>query len=124
MMRVASHRDAASLFQGETQTHMKLLSLAIAGALTLAAQPKGGPVDLATDLKQNYTQGKNKILQAAEQMPEDQYGLKASSDSTSFGGWVAHVADLQAQFCGTVTGETKQLGAAQKTAKADIVAAL
>ena len=31
---------------------------------------------------------------------------------------------MQAQFCGGVTGETKQLNAGQKTAKADLIAAL
>jgi uncharacterized damage-inducible protein DinB len=106
---------------------MKLFSVLLAGAAltgSLFAQPKGAPVDLAADLKQNYIAGKTKILAAAEQMPEDQYGFKASPDSTSFGGWVAHLADLQAQFCSGVNNDPKQLNAAQKTSKADLIAAL
>ena len=45
-------------------------------------------------------------------------------EERNFGQWVAHVADLQAQFCGGITGDTKQLAAASKTTKSDLVAAL
>src|SRR4051812_19648867 len=97
---------------------------ALAGLAPSSAQQKGAPVDMAEDLKQNYTAGKTKIVAAAEQMGEENYGFKPSPDEMTFGGWVAHVSDLQAQFCGSVTGSTKQLGAAQKTTKADLLAAL
>ena len=106
---------------------MKLFAVLFAGATmtaSLYAQGKGAPVDMATDLKRNYEGGKTKILAAAEQMPEDQYGLKPSPDANPFSYWVAHLADLQANFCGGVNGAPKQLNAAQKTSKADLVAAL
>lgn len=106
---------------------MKLSKLSIvsaAMALSVAAQQKGAPADFAQDLQQNYTGGKNKIIAAAEQMPEAGYSFQPTPEEMTFGKWVAHVADLQAQFCGVVSGSPKQLNAAQKTAKADLVAAL
>ena len=95
-------------------------------ACALYAQPKGGgaPLDLVGDLKANYTAGKNKILAAADQMSEAGYAFQPVPEERNFGQWVGHVADLQAQFCGGITGDTKQLGAASKTTKADLVAAL
>ena len=100
---------------------------AVAGAAFVQAQPKGGgaPLDLVGDLvSKNHTAGKTKILAAADEMPEAGYGFQPVPEERNFGQWVAHVADLQAQFCGGITGDTKQLGAAAKTTKADLVAAL
>ena len=75
-----------------------MLMLAIAGACLVQAQPKGGgaPLDLVGDLKQNYTAGKNKILAAAEEMPDAGYAFQPVPEERNFGQWVAHVADLQA----------------------------
>jgi DinB superfamily len=103
-----------------------ILIFALAGACIVQAQPKtgGAPLDLVGDLKQNYTAGKTKILAAADEMPEAGYAFQPVPEERNFGQWVAHIADLQAQFCGGVTGDTKQLGAASKTTKADLVAAL
>ena len=93
--------------------------LAVAGACLVQAQPKGGgaPLDLVGDLKANYTGGKTKILAAADEMPDAGYAFQPTPDVRTFGQWVGHVADLQAQFCGGITGDTKQLGAAAKTTK-------
>lgn len=71
-------------------------------ACSLHAQQKGAPADLATDLKQNYTAGKNKIIAAAEEMPDVGYSFQPTPEERNFGGWVAHVADSQARFCGAV----------------------
>jgi hypothetical protein len=103
-------------------THILITFAALAA--TLAAQPKGAPADFAQDLLQNYTAGKTKILAAADAMPDAGYSFQPTPEERNFGGWVAHVADLQAQFCGGVNGAPKQLNAAQKTAKADLIAAL
>src|SRR5256714_15555374 len=96
-------------------SHMLIESATLAA--TLAAQPKGAPADFAQDLQQNYTAGKTKILAAADQMPEAGFTFQPTPEERSFGAWVAHVADLQGQFCGGVNGAPKQLNAAQKTAK-------
>jgi uncharacterized damage-inducible protein DinB len=101
-----------------------IVPAALACAALFAQQKGGAPVDMATDLKQNYNGGKSKIIAAAEQMAEENYSFKPNPDEMSFGGWVAHVADLQSGFCNSVTGGTKTVGAGQKTAKADLVAAL
>ena len=103
-------------------SHILIASAAL--AMVLAAQPKGAPADFAQDLQQNYTAGKTKILAAADEMPEGGYSFQPTPEERNFGAWVAHVADLQAQFCGGVTGQAKQLNAGQKTAKADLIAAL
>jgi hypothetical protein len=74
--------------------------------------------------KQNYTGVKNNLQKMAEQMPEENYGFKATPDVRTFGQLVAHVADTQARLCSMASGEQKSIGAASKTAKADLVAAL
>ena len=93
-------------------------------ACSLQAQQKGAPADLVTDLKQNYNADKTKVLAAAEEMPDSGYSFKPTPDVRDFGGWVAHLADAQANFCGMVTGNSKKLDAASKKSKADLVAAL
>ena len=101
-----------------------MLIFALAGGCFVQAQPKGGPATLAGDVKQSYNQIKNLITRAAEEMPEAGYGFQPTPEERSFGGWVAHVADTQAGICGGVSGTPKQLGAAAKTTKADLSAAL
>jgi len=90
----------------------------------LLSQQKGAPADMATDLKQSYTGGKNKIIAAAEQMPEAGYAFKPTPEVRNFGQWVGHVADEQFQWCGAVTGNVKQVDVASKTTKADLIATL
>jgi uncharacterized damage-inducible protein DinB len=102
----------------------QLLIASAAMALTVAAQQKGAPADFAQDLQANYNAGKTKILAAAEEMSDSGYSFAPEGEPRNFGQWVAHVADLQAQFCGGVNGEPKQLNAAQKNTKAELVAAL
>jgi uncharacterized damage-inducible protein DinB len=90
-----------------------------AGACLLSAQNP-----LSTELKQMYTGVKNNLTRMAEKVPEDQYGFQPTPEIRTFGQLVAHVADSQARACGSVSSQQKQLNAAQKTAKADLVAAL
>ena len=84
----------------------------------------GGPVTMASNLKQTYTAIKNNITAAADQMPESGYGFMPEGEPRSFAGWVGHVADVQANQCGQLSGTPLQLGAGQMTTKADLVAAL
>src|SRR5262245_30691428 len=99
------------------------LILAAAAACALQAQPKGGgaPPTVASNIKQQYTIVKNNITAAADQMPESGYGFMPEGEPRSFAGWVGHVADVQANQCGTVSGTPLQLGAGQMTSKADLV---
>lgn len=91
---------------------------------TIQAQPTGGPATLESDVKQSYNQIKNNITRAAEEMPDEGYTFQPTPEERNFGGWVAHVADAQANSCGAVTGMPKQLGAGSKTTKSDLLAAL
>jgi hypothetical protein len=103
-----------------------ILILGAACACVMYAQPKGGgpPATMLTDVKGSYTQIKNNITRAAEEMPDEGYAFQPTPEERNFGGWVAHVADSQAGSCGAITGMPKQLGAATKTTKADLMAAL
>jgi hypothetical protein len=74
-------------------------------------------------LKQAYAGIKGNLIKAAEKMPEDQYGFKASPDIRTFGGLIAHIADVQARVCSAAAGSAPP-AAGEKTAKADLVAAL
>jgi hypothetical protein len=85
---------------------------------------RGGPVTTASAVKQAYAAIKNNITQAAEQMPEAGYGFMPEGEPRSFAGWVGHVADAQARTCSGISGTQLQLGAAQMTTKADLVAAV
>jgi hypothetical protein len=102
----------------------KTILLAVAFTCGLYAQGRGGPVTMTGDLNRAYNNIKNNLTKAAEAMPEDGYSLQPSKDERNFGAWVAHVADAQAGTCSGIAGERKNIGAASKTSKADLVAAL
>jgi len=82
-----------------------------------------GLESLITEAKNSYKGVERNLLAAAEKMPEDAYGFKATPDLQSFGQRVAHVAG-QIGTCSSLTGERKTSDANSKTAKADLVAAL
>ncbi len=60
-------------------------ALFVAGS-ALFAQQAPAPVTEVAALKAAYTAIKNNVTKAAERMPEDQYGFKASPDIRTFGG--------------------------------------
>lgn len=102
-------------------TRYSLFALALfAGSCALNAQDN----PLSTELKGMYTPIKNNWTKMAEKMPEENYGFKPTADIRNFGQMVAHVADSQARTCSAITGEAKNVDAASKTTKADLVAAL
>ena len=95
-------------------------ALSIAGSVLYAqtADP------LSTEVKGAYTGIKNNVTKAAEKMSEENYAFKATPDVQSFGQRVAHIADSNMRTCAAIKGEQKTVGAAAKTSKADLVAAL
>lgn len=96
-------------------------------ALVLAAGGLHGQTatGFSAELKQMYTGIKNNLTRMAEKVPEEDYSFKATPEVRTFGQLVAHIADSQARTCSAASGgEAKNLGAAQKTSKADLVAAL
>jgi uncharacterized damage-inducible protein DinB len=96
-----------------------LIITALAGAVALNAQNP-----LSAEVKASYTGVKNNLIRAAEKMPEENYSFKPTPEVQTWAQRVAHIADANAGGCGRVKGEAKQLGAASKTSKADLVAAL
>ena len=64
------------------------------------------------------------ILKAAETMPDAGYAFKPAPAFRNFGQLIAHVADAQVAMCGAAKGEMKRGDAANKTRKAELVAAL
>jgi len=90
------------------------------GVAGLSAQTQPYP----NEAKAAYTRVKGFLLAAADKMPEENYGFKATPDVRPFGQLIAHVADSQWRICGTVKGEQKQGDAASKSSKSDLVAAL
>lgn len=87
-----------------------------------AAAPPTNP--LSTEVKTSYTGIKNNFVKAAEKMPEEHYGFKPTAEVQTFGQRVAHIADANMSACARLKGEQKSLGAASKTSKADLVAAI
>lgn len=102
----------------------RTLLLAVTLTAGLYAQGRGGPVSMTQDIQNKYNQIKNNLTKAAEDMPDDGYSLQPSKEERNFGGWIAHVADSQANTCSTIAGARKNIGAAEKTSKADLIAAL
>lgn len=98
----------------------RLLALIACAASFAAAQDS----PLASEAVQSWTRTKGNLIGAAEKMPEDNYSFKPSPESQSFKDLVAHTADSAMGTCSGFNGERKQLGAASKTSKADLVAAL
>ena len=95
--------------------------LAAMAAGSLYAQPAATE---AAALKQAYAGIKGNLTKAAEKMPEDQYGFKASPDIRTYGALIAHIADVQGRVCAAAAGSTPPANPGDKTAKADLVAAL
>src|SRR4051795_10650373 len=99
----------------------RIISPALTLALACALQAQG---PLSTEAKQAYNNIKANLTKAAEKMPADAYDFKASPDIRTFGALIGHIADSQMRTCSAVNGEMKQGGAASKTKKEDLVAAL
>jgi len=95
------------------------VALLSAGLLTAQA-----PGSSAAEVKQAYNNVKNNILRAADKVSEADYSFKATPDVRTFGQLIGHVADSQLRGCSAINGAPKQATAGDKTAKADLVAAI
>ncbi len=95
------------------------LFAALAAAFALFAQDP-----LSDEASQSWKRTKGNLIGAAGKMAEDGYDYKPSPESQSFRVLVAHTADSAMGVCSGYNGERKQLGAASKTSKADLVEAL
>ena len=98
-----------------------MLGTLLGGASELPAQ---APSPLSAEVKWSYGSIKNNLLKLAEKMPAERYGFRPTPEVETFGRRVAHIADANMNVCTGLNGERKPLGAASKTSKADLVAAL
>lgn len=95
-----------------------LMTLAALAAVSLAAQDV-----LSTEAKQAWNRTKGNLIAAVEKMDEANYGFQPTPESQSFKVLVAHTADSAMGVCSAYNGARKQLGAASKSTKAELVEA-
>ena len=95
-----------------------------------AGQMQGQKIGLATSLQRGYANFKTNFTQAAEKMPEADYGFKPGStpEARTYGQAIAHIAQAQFGQCSAIKGVAnpmagKQLEQELKT-KAEITKAL
>jgi uncharacterized damage-inducible protein DinB len=79
---------------------------------------------LSSETRVTYATIKTNLLKMAERMPAENYTFRPTPDIETFGRRVAHIADANFRTCAGLKGEQKSLGAAKKTSKEDLVAAL
>jgi hypothetical protein len=114
---------------------MKQVTCIVAGVTALemwaAAQAPaaGQKVGLASSLQNAYATMKGNLTQAAEKMPEANYGFKPASDPDlrTYGQWIGHQADNQFINCATLKGVPSPSPAQaneKKSTKAELVRAL
>jgi len=82
------------------------------------------PNPLSTEVKWSYGVIKNNLLKLAEKMPAEDYTFRPTPEVETFGRRVAHIAEANMSVCTGLNRERKSLGAAQKTSKDELVAAL
>ena len=79
---------------------------------------------LSSEVKWSYGVIKNNLLKLADKMPAEYYGFRPTPEVETFARRVAHIADANMNVCTGLNGERKPLGAASKTTKPELVAAL
>ena len=97
-------------------------------SISSAQAPPAGPVRTAAGLKQNYAIYKMMLTQAAEKMPESDYGFKPTPEIRAYGQLWGHVANAQFFQCAEARGVPNPnppgTDFEKKTTKADFVKAL
>jgi uncharacterized damage-inducible protein DinB len=92
---------------------MKRLALTLAACAVIAgaasaqspsAADPGNLTRLGRAIKARYDTIKRDIVDAAEMMPESEYGFRATPQVRTFGQIIGHIADSQNFFCGVAAG--------------------
>lgn len=86
--------------------------------------PTGAPNPLTTTLSIFRSNMQDKIMNAADMMPESKYSYRPTKEVRSFGEIVTHVADISYTLCSNVKGETNPATPTAKASKTEIVAYL
>src|SRR2546425_5012978 len=107
------------------------LSVTAASAQTqapaAAASDPGNMTRFSRAIKARYDNIKRDIVEAADAVPESEYGFKPTPQVRSFGEIIGHIADAQNFFCGVAAGSNPEYADTiekSKTSKADLVKAL
>jgi hypothetical protein len=103
--------------------------LAVAVALAFAQPPAQAPTKttLSAGLQRAYENIKRNLTQAAEKMPEADYGFQPKPEIRTYGQLFGHVANAQFNACAAAKGEPNPNQGndnEKKTAKAEFVKAL
>jgi len=101
-----------------------LASMANAQISPNLPNPTGAPNPLTTTLSIFRSNMQDKIMKAADAMPESKYSYRPTKDVRSFGEIVTHVADISYTLCSNVKGEATPATATAKGSKTEIVAYL
>src|ERR1700760_850321 len=84
--------------------------------------PSAAPNPLTKTLSIFRSNMQDKIMKAAEAMPEAKYSYRPTKDVRSFGEILTHVGEISYYLCSNMKGENRPSVAAGKGSKADIIA--
>ena len=104
--------------------NLTLASVAKAQISPNLPNPTGAPNPLTTTLSIFRSNMQDKIMNAADAMPESKYSYRPTKDVRSFAEILDHVADISYILCSNVKGEATPGTAAAKGSKAEIKAYL
>jgi uncharacterized damage-inducible protein DinB len=104
--------------------NLTLASLANAQISPNLPNPTGAPNPLTTTLSIFRSNMQDKIMKAADAMPESKYSYRPTKDVRSFAEILNHVADISYTLCSNVKGEAPPATATVKGSKTEIMAYL
>ena len=87
-------------------------------------KPPTGPNSLTKTLSIFRSNMQDKIMKAAETMPEAKYSYRPAKDVRSFAEILTHVADISYYLCSNAKGEAPPAPATGKSSKTEIMAYL
>ena len=100
------------------------MSLANAQIAPDLRDPSTGPNPLTATLSLFRSNMQDKIMKAADAMPESKYSYRPTKDVRSFAEIVIHVADISYYLCSNMKGEATPPPAAARNSKPEIMAYL
>ena len=104
-----------------------VVAITTAGAASAQPPDPGNLTRFGRAIKSRYDAIKRDIVDAAEAMPESEYGFRATPHVRTFAAIIGHIADSQNFFCGVAGGgNTEYSDAIEQSAgtKAALVGAL
>jgi uncharacterized damage-inducible protein DinB len=98
-----------------------LASLANAQIAPNMPNPIAAPNPLTTTLSIFRSNMQDKIMNAADTMPESKYSYRPTKDVRSFGEILTHVADISYYLCSNMKGVAPPAPASGKTSKTELI---